>query len=125
MVENKMTVGNEENSIGVAVFMATIITSNANRMLRVNNMSSMTGGRGRISIVKINKMTAGTANEEARKPSVSCRRSDIVKALVAILLLYLLVLRQFVGASARSKVVLQEACLNISAVFQALVQLKL
>jgi hypothetical protein len=42
-----------------------------------------------------------------------------------MLLLYLLVLRQFVGASARSKVVLQEACLNISAVFQALVQLKL
>jgi hypothetical protein len=37
----------------------------------------------------------------------------------------LLVLRQFAGARARSKVVVQEACLNISAVFQALVQLKL
>ena len=114
MVENKMTVGNEENSIGVAVFMATIITSNANRMLRVNNMSSMTGGRGRISIVKINKMTAGTANEEARKPSVSCRRSDIEIALLAIALSNLLVLRQFMAVKARARDVLQEACLNLA-----------
>ena len=92
--------------------MATIMTSNANRMLRVNSTSSITGGNGRISIVKINKMTAGTANEEALKPSVNCRRSDIVKALVAILLLNLLGLRQFVGARARLQVVLQEACLK-------------
>ena len=97
-----MTVGNEENSIGVAVLMATIMTSKANRMFSVNNTSSMAGGNGRISIVKMRTITAGTASEETRNPSVSCRRSDIEKALVAILLLTLLGLRQFMAVLAKS-----------------------
>ena len=96
MVENKITVGKEENSIGVAVLMATMMTSSASRMLRVNKTSSIIAGNGKISMVRISRMTAGTAKEEGRKPSVNCRRSDNVNALVAIFVFGLLCLRQFV-----------------------------
>ena len=65
MVENRMTVGKEENSIGVAVFIATMMTSSASKMFRVNSTSSITAGSGRISIVRISRTTAGTANDES------------------------------------------------------------
>jgi exo-beta-1,3-glucanase (GH17 family) len=89
-------VGKEENSMGVAVLIATMMTNSANKMFRVNSTSSITAGSGRISMVRISKITAGTANDDGRKPSVNCRRSDNVKALVAIFVYKLLGLRQFV-----------------------------
>ncbi len=84
MVQTSITVGNAEKSIGAFVLIATMIVTSASRMLRVNRTSSISGGRGSTSMVSINRITAGTANEDKEKLLKNCRNSDNVKLAVVI-----------------------------------------
>jgi hypothetical protein len=77
-------VGKDENSRVEEVFSATIMISNANRMFRVKKISSMNGGNGKISMVKIHTITTGIASDCHGMSSDNCRRSDNVKELDAI-----------------------------------------
>ena len=45
-------------------------------MLRVKKKSSITGGKGKISMVKINMTAIGIANDVHGMDAVSCRSSD-------------------------------------------------
>lgn len=77
-------VGNEEKLSVSAVFSATIMIRRANKMLRVKKKSSITGGKGKISMVKINMTAIGIANDVHGMDAVSCRSSDRLIAEEAI-----------------------------------------
>jgi hypothetical protein len=79
-----MMVGKEENSSVEEVFSATIMINSAKRIFRVKKISSMNGGKGKISMVKIHTITTGIANDCHGMSSDNCRRSDNVKELDAI-----------------------------------------
>lgn len=66
------------------VFSATIMMSNAKRIFKVKKISSMNGGKGRISMVKIHTITTGIAKDFQGMSSDICRRSDNVRELDAI-----------------------------------------
>ena len=53
-------------------------------MLRVKKKSSISGGKGRISMVKIRMTATGMAKDVHGIFVVSCRRSDRLSAEVAI-----------------------------------------
>ena len=92
MVQTIITVGNAEKSIGAFVLIATMIVTSASRMLRVNSTTSISGGKGSTSMVSINRITAGTANEDKEKLLKNCRNSDNVKLAVVIYVISLYLL---------------------------------
>lgn len=73
IVAKSMTMGKEEKSRGLAVFMATMMMSSARIMLIEKNISSMTAGIGRMSNARIIMTTAGTARELHGKFPANCR----------------------------------------------------
>ena len=66
------------------MFSATMMISSASRMLRVKKKSSINGGKGRISMVKIRMTATGIAKDVHGIFAVNCRRSDRLSAEVAI-----------------------------------------
>lgn len=77
-------VGKDEKLSVSAVFSATIMIRSANKMLRVKKKSSITGGNGKINIVRIKMTAKGIANDVHGTEAVSCRSSDRLIAEVAI-----------------------------------------
>jgi hypothetical protein len=53
-------------------------------MLRVKKKSSITGGKGKINMVRIRMTAIGIANDVHGTEAVSCRSSDRLIAEVAI-----------------------------------------
>jgi hypothetical protein len=92
MVQISITVGNAEKSIGAFVLIATMIVTSASSILSVNSTSNIIGGKGRTSMVSINRITAGTANEDKEKLLKNCRNSDNVKLAVVIYVVSLFLL---------------------------------
>jgi hypothetical protein len=84
MVANKIMVGKDEKLRVSAVFSATMMISRASKMLRVKKKSSITGGKGKINMVRIRMTAIGIANDVHGTEAVSCRSSDRLIAEVAI-----------------------------------------
>jgi hypothetical protein len=59
MVANSNTEGNEENSSGLRVPMAIMMTSKLQPILKVNNMSSSNAGSGTTNMAMIKSTSAG------------------------------------------------------------------
>jgi hypothetical protein len=59
MVANSKTEGNDENSSGLRVPIAIMITTKLIMMLKVNKMSSNKGGSGTTNIAMINRTKTG------------------------------------------------------------------
>jgi hypothetical protein len=59
MVANNKTDGNEENSSGLRVPMAIMMTSKLQPILKVNRMSKRSAGRGTTNMAMINNTMAG------------------------------------------------------------------
>ena len=64
MVANSSTEGKDENSRGFLVLMAIMITTSPTSRLKVNRMSSSSGGSGRTSMAMIRITTAGMARPD-------------------------------------------------------------
>jgi len=84
MVANRIMVGKDEKCSVSAVFNATMMISSASRMLRVKKKSSINGGIGKISMVKIRMTATGIANDVHGIFADNCRRSDRLSAEVAM-----------------------------------------
>jgi hypothetical protein len=59
MVANNKTDGKDENSSGLRVPMAIMMTNKLQPMLKVNRMSNNKGGRGTTNMAMINNTMAG------------------------------------------------------------------
>ena len=82
MVANSSTAGKDENSSGLRVPMATMITTRATTMLKVNRMSSSSGGSGTTSMAMITSTSAGIPRPAMSKRDRFCRRFDRVRVLM-------------------------------------------
>tara|TARA_B100000809_G_C14870657_1_gene435413 strand:- start:62 stop:361 length:300 start_codon:yes stop_codon:yes gene_type:complete len=90
VVAKSMTIGKEEKSSGLAVFIATMIMSRASMIFIEKNMSNINAGIGRIRNARIRSTTEGTAKELHRKFAANCRISVNlypVNSIKALLLL--------------------------------------
>ena len=77
-------VGKDEKLSVSEVLSATMMIRRASKMLSVKRKSSITGGNGKISMVRINMTAIGIANDVHGIEAVSCRSSDRLIAEVAI-----------------------------------------
>jgi|TARA_B100000959_G_C14552122_1_gene448091 hypothetical protein len=73
VVAKSMTMGKEEKSRGLAVFIATMIMSRARMIFIEKNMSNIKAGIGSMSNARMRSTTAGTAKELHRKLAANCR----------------------------------------------------
>jgi hypothetical protein len=71
--------GKEEKSIGVAVWIATIIINRAKMMLNVNKTSNMIGGIGKTSSDNTSSTMIGVTRELSGKSLSRCRKLVNVK----------------------------------------------
>ena len=76
-VANRITIGKLENSIGVDVFIATIMIRSERTMLKVNIMSSMNAGIGKINRVRTSNTKAGVVTAADILANGICRKFDI------------------------------------------------
>ena len=77
-------VGKDEKFSVSEVFSATMMIRSASKILRVKKKSSITGGNGKINMVRINMTANGIASDVHGIEAVSCRSSDRLIAEVAI-----------------------------------------
>lgn len=75
-VAKRMTIGKEENSIGLEVLIDTMMIRSDKMMLNVNITSSMGAGIGRTSNIKRSKTTAGVAIAPQTARGEICRKFD-------------------------------------------------
>ena len=76
-VANRITIGKLENSIGVDVFIATIMIRSERTILKVNIMSSMNAGIGKINRVRTSNTKAGVVTASEILANGICRKFDI------------------------------------------------
>ena len=76
-VANRITIGKLENSIGVDVFIATIMIRSERTILKVNIMSSMNAGIGKINRVRTSNTKAGVVTAPDILANGICRKFDI------------------------------------------------
>jgi hypothetical protein len=82
MVANNKTVGKDENSRGLRVPMAIMITTKLIRMLKVNKKSNNNGGNGKTNIAMMTSTTAGILSPERSNFDKLCRIVDRVRVLI-------------------------------------------
>jgi hypothetical protein len=82
MVANSSTEGKDENSNGLRVPIATMMTTKPIMMLNVNKMSNSSGGKGTTNMAMISKTKAGKPNPAKLKPERFCRIADRVKVFM-------------------------------------------
>lgn len=82
MVVNSKIAGNDENSSGLVMPMATKITMRLIRMLNVNKMSKSQAGRGSTSMLMMSSTSAGTPRPDASKREMFCRMFDRLKSAI-------------------------------------------
>jgi hypothetical protein len=82
MVANNKTVGKDENSSGLRVPMAIMITTKLTRMLKVNKKSNKTGGNGNTNIAMMTSTTTGILSPERSNFDKLCRIVDRVRVLI-------------------------------------------
>ena len=77
-------IGKDEKSIGVAVWMATMMIKSASMMLKVNKTSSITGGMGNTRSVSISRTKNGVTSELSGKALTMCRKFVSEKSIDSI-----------------------------------------
>jgi hypothetical protein len=82
MVANNKTVGKDENSSGLRVPMAIMITTKLQRMLKVNKKSNNRGGSGSTNIAMMTSTTTGILSPERSNFDKLCRIVDRVRVLI-------------------------------------------
>ena len=82
MVAKSKTEGNDENSRGLRVPIAIMITTKLIMMLKVNRMSSSKGGSGTTNIAMIIKTKTGKPKPAKSKREKFCRMADRVNVVM-------------------------------------------
>jgi hypothetical protein len=82
MVANNKTEGKDENSSGLRVPIAIMITTKLIMMLKVNKMSSNNGGNGTTNMAMIKSTSAGKPNPAKSNFERFCRIADRVNVFM-------------------------------------------
>ena len=83
MVANKRTVGKDENSSGLRVLMAIMMTTRLHMMLKVNKKSNNSGGSGNTNMAMMTSTTTGILSPVRSNFDKFCRIVDRVSVLIS------------------------------------------
>jgi hypothetical protein len=83
IVANKRTVGKDENSSGLRVLMAIMMTTRLHMMLKVNKKSNNSGGSGNTNMAMMTSTTTGILSPVRSNFDKFCRIVDRVSVLIS------------------------------------------